>query len=240
MMLTEESKPFWIMVRAVKEFVEHEGQGALPLRGSIPDMFADSVRYIQLQKIYHDQARKDVDAVTTRVYQLLQSLSKSETYVSEQEIKLFCKNAAFLHVIRCRSIEQEYTPEKSRSSEIASHLDNPDSEMVWYVLLRAVGRFYSEYNRYPGYYADDVETDIVNLKVCTSKILQEWGLPLLVKDDHIHEMCRYGAAELPCTAGFMGGAAAHEAVKIITGQYILFNNTFIYNGMSQTAATFEV
>jgi amyloid beta precursor protein binding protein 1 len=60
--LHSESKPFWIMARAVKEFVEKEGQGLLPLRGSIPDMTADSDRYIQLQSVYRDQANQDIFA----------------------------------------------------------------------------------------------------------------------------------------------------------------------------------
>eukprot|EP00795_Rhopilema_esculentum_P012841 gene12841-3586_t len=41
---------FWILARAVKEF--HSNSGALPLRGSIPDMFSDSARYIQLQNVF--------------------------------------------------------------------------------------------------------------------------------------------------------------------------------------------
>ena len=43
--------PFWIMARAVKEFVEKEGNSALPLRGSLPDMTSDSQRYIALQNV---------------------------------------------------------------------------------------------------------------------------------------------------------------------------------------------
>lgn len=47
----KEKSPFWIMARAVKEFVEKEGDGALPLRGSLPDMTSDSQRYIALQNV---------------------------------------------------------------------------------------------------------------------------------------------------------------------------------------------
>ena len=40
--LTRDSKDFWVIARAVKDFVEceEEGQGTLPVRGSIPDMFS--------------------------------------------------------------------------------------------------------------------------------------------------------------------------------------------------------
>ena len=49
---------------------------------------------------------------------------------------------------------------------VAFHLENPDSEVVMYVLLRAVDRFYNQYNRYPGSYDDQVEGDTYKLKVC--------------------------------------------------------------------------
>lgn len=47
----KEKNPFWVIARAVKEFVEKEGEGALPLRGSLPDMTSDSQRYIALQNV---------------------------------------------------------------------------------------------------------------------------------------------------------------------------------------------
>lgn len=36
------------------------------------------------------------------------------------------------------------------------------------------------------------------------------------------------------------GAAAQEAIKLITHQFVPFNNTFIYNAMVQTSATFQL
>lgn len=45
------SKPFWILVRAVKDFVESDGDGWLPLPGVIPDMTAETAFYINLQNV---------------------------------------------------------------------------------------------------------------------------------------------------------------------------------------------
>ena len=50
--------------------------GALPLRGTIPDMTSDSDRYIQLQQVYRDQADKDVAIVTQKVHDLLQNIGR--------------------------------------------------------------------------------------------------------------------------------------------------------------------
>lgn len=46
-----QSSNFWILARAVKEFTASEGKGNLPLRGTIPDMIADSDKFIKLQNV---------------------------------------------------------------------------------------------------------------------------------------------------------------------------------------------
>ncbi|CAH1796256.1 unnamed protein product [Owenia fusiformis] len=236
--LHTESSAFWIMARAVKDFVDHEGDGMLPLRGSIPDMTADSERYIKLQNVYKDKANSDMSLVYARVVNLLKANGKPHDFIEEEDVRLFCKNSYFLRLIRGRSIEEEHTPDPNSLSHIASLLDDPSSEdITWYILLRAVDRFHAQYNRYPGQYDDQVEADIAKLKGCVGKMTQEWGLTSNIKDDMIHEICRYGAAELHSVASFMGGIAAQEAIKIVTSQFVPFNNTYIYNAMKQTSMT---
>ncbi|KAI0215271.1 Parafibromin [Lamellibrachia satsuma] len=63
-------------IKAVMEFVQNEGQGRLPVDGSIPDTKADSERYIQQQNIYKEQAQQDIAVVTNYVHQLLQTLGR--------------------------------------------------------------------------------------------------------------------------------------------------------------------
>uniref|UniRef100_A0A8C3QHM2 NEDD8-activating enzyme E1 regulatory subunit n=1 Tax=Cyanoderma ruficeps TaxID=181631 RepID=A0A8C3QHM2_9PASS len=238
--LTEQSSSFWILVRALKEYVAKEGQGSLPVRGTIPDMMADSSKFIKLQNVYREKAKKDIAAVGSHAAKLLQSLGKAPESISERELKLFCSNAAFLRLVRCRSLAEEHSPNSCSKDAIISHMDNPDSEIVLYLMLRAVDRFYKQHGRYPGVYNYQVEDDIGKLKSCLTGFLQEHGLPVVVKDDYVHEFCRYGAAEPHAVAAFMGGAAAQEVIKVITGQFVIFNNTFIYSGMSQTSATFQL
>lgn len=238
--LHAESTNFWVLVRAIKEFVENEGKGALPLRGTIPDMTADSERYIQLQNVYHEQAELDVAVVTERVHNILQNIGRNGV-ITEHEIKTFCKNAAFLRLVRCRSLEEEYSEQSEKLQDISTHLDDEEpDDVVFYVLLRAVDIFFEKHNAYPGWYTDQVESDVIKLKSCLSKLLHDWGLTCAVKDDYVHEMCRYGASELHTVASFIGGAAAQEAIKIITQQFIPFNNTYIYNAMKQTSVTIEL
>uniref|UniRef100_A0A8C3HDH6 NEDD8-activating enzyme E1 regulatory subunit n=1 Tax=Chrysemys picta bellii TaxID=8478 RepID=A0A8C3HDH6_CHRPI len=238
--LSQQTPSFWILARAVKEFVAKEGQGNLPVRGTIPDMIADSGKFIKLQNVYREKAKKDAAAVGNHAAKLLQSIGKAPESISQKELKLLCSNSAFLRVVRCRSLSEEYGLNTFNKDEIISSMDNPDSEIVLYLMLRAVDRFYKQHGRYPGVYNYQVEDDIGKLKSCLSGFLQEYGLSVTVKDDYVHEFCRYGAAEPHTIAAFLGGAAAQEVVKVITGQFVIFNNTYIYSGMSQTSATFQL
>lgn len=43
-----------------------------------------------------------------------------------------------------------YSPINKNCVFSASSMDNPDSEMVFYLMLRAVDRFYQQHSRYPG------------------------------------------------------------------------------------------
>ncbi|XP_029935346.1 NEDD8-activating enzyme E1 regulatory subunit [Myripristis murdjan] len=238
--ITSQSASFWVMLRAIKEFIQSEGNGSLPVRGTIPDMIADSQKFINLQNVYREKAMQDAAAVSKHVECILQSVGKPPESISEKDIRLFCKNASFLRVVCCRSLAEEYSVDSVNKDEITSYMDSPDSEMVLYLMLRAVDRFYQQHSRYPGVYNYQVEEDISKLKLCVNSLLQEYSLNVNIKDDYIHEFCRYGAAEPHTVAAFLGGSAAQEVIKIISHQFVPFNNTFIYNAMSQTSATFQL
>lgn len=139
---------------------------------------------------YRDKASKDADAVYRRAQQLLRQLNQSSDLISEADVKLFCKHASDLRVLRTSYIDSEYSDRSYNSSYIgeclmvvicnlndtslrywsflhylASQLEDPDSMMDFYVILRSIERFYTEYKEYPGELDDHVEPDIVKLKV---------------------------------------------------------------------------
>lgn len=45
------------------------------------------------------------------------------------------------------------------------NLENPDSEMCLHVALRAVDKFFNQYNQYPGWCDNQIEEDFGRLKV---------------------------------------------------------------------------
>ncbi|KAK6628877.1 hypothetical protein RUM43_002694 [Polyplax serrata] len=236
--LTSKSKPFWVLAKAVRDFVENEGRGCLPVKGSLPDMTANTFSYIALQQIYHNQAVKDADIVYRRAQQILKELNQPPETISESDVRLFCKHATDLQLIRGTCIADEYQGKNSSLQNI--ELEPPGSMLLYYLLFRGVERFYGEYNRYPGECNDDVEPDIVQVKGCIAKLLGEWGSGPLSKDDYVHEICRYGGCELHSISSFVGGCAAHEVIKLITKQYTPIQNTFIYDGITSNTATFSL
>ncbi|XP_024943494.1 NEDD8-activating enzyme E1 regulatory subunit isoform X2 [Cephus cinctus] len=236
--LTAKSSSFWIIAKAIRDFMENEGLGLLPLKGAVPDMTADTEKYIALQQIYHKQAVADAEAVWRRTLQLLRQLGRSSDSISEKDVKLFCRYAGDIHVERGSCIADEYDSKTTNANEIAQSLENPESMMVYYVVLRGVEKFQAEYNSYPGEFDDHVEPDIVKLKSCISKLLGEWGCGPLAKDDYVHEFCRYGGSELHSVSAFLGGLAAQETIKFITNQYKPIHNTFIYDAVTSNSATF--
>lgn len=76
MALNNKSDDFWVMARGLKDFIDTQG-GLLPVRGSIPDMFSDSDRYIQLSNIYRNQAAADAEIVYKSVQNHLESIGRS-------------------------------------------------------------------------------------------------------------------------------------------------------------------
>lgn len=234
--VTPESSNFWLLARAVREFVAAEGDGKLPLRGSIPDMTSSSDMYVDLCKVYQAKAREDVEVVAAHLGQLLESVGRPPNSIPESTIKKFCRNSAFLRVLRYNSIATELT--MPNLEELRMHLDNPDSEVVYYVLLRAADQFYALYKSLPGLKDSEFESDVARLKAITSGLLQRWGLTSYsIRDEHIAEFCRYGGSELHSVAAFVGGIASQEVIKIITQQFVPLNNTFLYSGTSSTSLT---
>jgi len=44
------------------------------------------------------------------------------------------------------------------------------------------------------------------------------------------EIVRYNASEMHAVSALIGGIAAAEILKVILNQFVVCNNTFIYNG----------
>ncbi|CAH8545514.1 unnamed protein product [Schistosoma turkestanicum] len=140
---TISSVKFWRLVHALRDFIEHEGEGQLPVRGSLPDMISDSKRYLQLLSIYRERSEWAVERLVSRLLQFPD--------ISVDDVRLFVKNSSFLHVVRCRSLEEEMKLSPARSDDLTllpTHEEN--DSMLWYLVLRGACSFLMETGRWPG------------------------------------------------------------------------------------------
>ncbi|KAG1368339.1 NEDD8-activating enzyme E1 regulatory subunit AXR1 [Cocos nucifera] len=228
------SPDFWVLVAALKEFIENEGDGEPPLEGSIPDMTSLTEYYVSLQKIYQAKAESDCLVMEQRVKNILKRIGRDPDAITKPYIKNFCRNARKITVCRYRNIEDEFnTP---NLPELQKYLTEEDYNFAvgFYILLRAVDRFAANYNRFPGIFDGEVDEDISRLKTIAVGLLSDLGFhgPAL-SEDLINEMCRFGGAEIHAVAAFIGGVASQEVIKLVTKQFVPLTGTFIFNGIDQ-------
>lgn len=225
---------------ALHTFMEQHN-GRPPLNGSIPDMTANTDWYVQLQQIYKDQAEQDLNAMIQLV----------GPEIPKDDVATFCANVYSVSQIQTVSLAQEWkiTPDFETIDELKMALMDPyeipeQTPMLWYLGVRACQVFSSKYQRYPGTLENDWESDIPLLQACYTQIVQHYGLDdqELLKSHATgicHELTRYANAEIHNIASVVGGVASQEAVKIITGQYIPLNNTYVFNGIVGVGGVYQ-
>jgi amyloid beta precursor protein binding protein 1 len=103
------SSNFWLLLRAVRDFVSHPDNpsGLLPLSGALPDMKAETTGYVDLQNLFKTQAKKDVALVSELLGELLDKIGRPRETITQEEVETFVKHSAFLKVVRGRSLRQE-------------------------------------------------------------------------------------------------------------------------------------
>lgn len=89
----------------MRDFVENEGGGQLPLSGKLPDMKSDTLNYIGLQKVYREKALSDLEAVKKRVRGFVEG---SDVNIPDETIEVFCKNASNVRVIQYRPLNENH------------------------------------------------------------------------------------------------------------------------------------
>jgi amyloid beta precursor protein binding protein 1 len=243
--LTKDSPKFWIMANGVKQFVANEGQGKLPILGSIPDMHSTTDFFVRLQKIYRDKAESDAKAVYAYVSKTLATLGLAANHVTMEETQHFCKNSIFMKVIRYRSLQDEFGADSPKLAlenvPVIDFTTNLPGDGIWYLAWRAGWRFREKNGRYPGEKTKDHKADLKELRVFADALIGELSLdPDSVPDDFLLEFCRFGNAQIHTISAVLGGVAAQEVIKLLTHQWSPMNNSYIFNGVRSSSVTFEV
>mmetsp|Transcript_20485 Transcript_20485/g.61666 ORF Transcript_20485/g.61666 Transcript_20485/m.61666 type:complete len:555 (-) Transcript_20485:2962-4626(-) len=246
--VTSSSPDFWLLAAALRAFVDEDGHASLPLEGSIPDMFATTAMYLQLQRVYRERAEQDVAAVEAHLARILQSVGRDAKSVPKADIRAFCKNARNLRVVRFKSLADEAGSSgggvAAPGSGLRGALSGEDTAAAasLYLLLRAADRFRVSYGRWPGVGVPgeaegDVsshERDLPALKSLAVGLVAEAGASpsaFSISDDMTGEVCRFGGSEVHCMGAIVGGMAAQEAIKLLTHQFVPLAGTLIFNSM---------
>jgi amyloid beta precursor protein binding protein 1 len=134
--------------------------------------------------------------------------------------------------------------------------DPSQTPLLWWIVLRACDAFYDRHQHYPGKHDQELalEADANEVYNCMLEIVHSLGLvdgentSELIKDyildkvkgkDMAREVVRYDEAEIHTIAAVVGGVASQEAVKLITGQYVPIDDTYVYNGIASTAGVYR-
>jgi amyloid beta precursor protein binding protein 1 len=240
----DERADFWIVVRALSQFVRDCGK--LPLAGALPDMTASTDMYIKLQEIYGSRAEGDFAAITAHVATICKELGVTRTIPAEY-IKRFCQNAQYCEVFQFRTLEEEFRPcsPEDGGLDLACECCDEDSLIQWYLALRSAERFRQEHGHWPGALCGDSEAalagDVATLTQMAAQVVESYKAEGASFDPKtIEEMVRYGGCELHVTSSVLGGIGAQEAVKLLTRQYSPLNNTLLYDGLHGKMQTLEL
>lgn len=145
----------------------------------------------------------------------------------------------------------------AREDLLCSTMDPYDTDpmqtpLLWFIALRACDAFFDRHGHYPGKHdqALALEADANEIFKLIDEVVGHMGLrecdfikETLLDEEKgknvAREVVRYDEAEVHTIAAVMGGVASQEAVKLITGQYIPVNDTYVYNGIASTAGVYR-
>ncbi|CAK4080337.1 unnamed protein product [Aphanomyces euteiches] len=239
--LTQSTSSFWFLARALADYVEKHA--CLPLSGHVPDMTAFTNDYVSLQKLYVEKASRDCDEVFALVRGLLENAGSPATSIARDEVAEFCKFASSIRMLQTRSLQDEVASVNLTEVDIEEE-NEKQSPLIWYFLIRAVQEYINEFGKYPGIDGEE-EKDIKWLVEKARNVVEKAQAnepfpPEWITNDHAREVSRYFEAEIHNIAAILGGIGSQEAVKIITHQFMPMNNTYIFNGITGCAATYNL
>ncbi|KAL3765746.1 hypothetical protein ACHAWU_009714 [Discostella pseudostelligera] len=131
--------------------------------------------------------------------------------------------------------------------------DPIQTPLLWWIAIRACDAFYDRHQHYPGKHDQELAleadvNEVYNLMIQivsslgltdSSDLIKEYLLDASKGKDLAREVVRYDEAEIHTVAAVVGGVASQEAVKLITGQYVPLDDTYVYNGIASIAGVYR-
>ena len=211
--------------------------------GAVPDMKAQSADYVQLQNIYKAKARKDLAEVVEKVRTVEQETMKDSS-IDEREIEAFCKGAASVKLIKGRPLKITWQSSETDWNDTAKSMCQDLFDEDSYE--RSSLPIYLGFMAFNGASQRDHE----NMKTYCDGAIQQLHKTSGVSIDKerimertdkvIGELLRAEEGELHNISALTGGMIAQEVVKVITKQYIPFDNTCVFDGIVSKTGVFRI
>lgn len=220
--------PFWLYVRALKDFVAHKGQ--LPLPGNLPDMASKTSNYVNLQNIFRAKCLEDQNIFKMLLLELYRRIGRSESELDDESISTFCKNAAFLFMSHGSPYSYSPALKKELLEDSNDYSTNASILAIHFGILALYGwmevRETDSLASYLDFFKTLLSTDEVKL---SEKVLN------VLKEIFVHQTSNYHNI-----GSFIGGIAAQEILKITTEQYIPLDNLYVYDGIRSVSCKWKV
>lgn len=162
------------------------------------------------------------------------------------------ESSSFENIPNFDSIHEDARDDLQSATFDPYETDPIQTPLLWWIALRACDAFYDRHQHYPGKHEQELalEADANEVYKFMKEIASNLGLSEcdFIKDnlldgakgkDLAREVVRYDEAEVHNVAAVVGGVASQEAVKLITGQYVPFDDTYVYNGIASTAGVYR-
>ena len=163
-------------MKALKDFYAKEGR--LPLSGVVPDMVSTTELFLDIQRVYVNQAVKDREQMAALVTQILGARNLPAETIDGEELTLFCKNCAQIRVIKMRSFEEELkTPDWE---DVQDEFADPSNTTVRFLLAMKAYEAATELgNASLGEIDANLAADLEVLKVEAKKLTDSAGVGAL-------------------------------------------------------------
>lgn len=242
--LTNKYSDFWVLVATLREFISlPESNNSLPVTGVLPDMTADTVGFVKMQKIYREKAKQDIEVFHGLLKKTLEKVNRPADSITREQVETFCKNSRNLKVIRGSSLQNIYN---DQTVKIEGGLASEENERFGvFLAIETAKHFYEKQGYYLGRSPDNVqlENDLETAKSIGKALVQQLGvaddLPSYTLDV-LKEIARAGCYELHNISSFLGGIGSQEIVKIITKQYTLLDNLMVFDGVVSKGQNWKV
>ncbi|KAG7890707.1 hypothetical protein KL936_001991 [Ogataea polymorpha] len=218
---------FWILVEALKQF--YKKHGVLPLSGSLPDMASNTEEYLKLQGIYRAKHETDKEEFTKLALQLSSQHNRAADQIAQSGIELFVKNCSVLEVHR--------GSKKVWSSDMLSESSPVLQNTNIYFGFLALNTFYKEHKRHAAQKDQSEVRALAISELCRWETLKSFpdGLELV-----LDELLRAEGTALHNVCALTGGIASQEIIKILTNQYVSFDNCLTFDGVRGQTGSWKI